>query len=322
MAYEKRVCVLKQIKRGFTADGSGLTGAVYLERLGGELTVTPRILGIAPLAEGRYVLVVRAEKMDFCLELKGNEALHVQDAPSIKGGAAVLLCFVRGEAEPIAFGSCGSEKGNFSTLLAALSQTEKGRKSPALKRQPSDMPPSNSVAEGTEGEKEDEREALPFRERAVYDDEAIASSDYYQAQDDAHAKSGGGGQSQEEEVAGGGHSAKDEADLLAKPRGSLTYYKEVRERLQEAMKKYPPDERLKGAFPQSEWVRSEAALLGMVYENGVPRYLCVAVENAGEPPEEMKEVCCLVPAAPHSHASFWVVFQDADTGEYVKVYDA
>ena len=61
MAYEKRVCVLKQMKKGFAADGGDLSGAVYAERLGSELTVTPRLLGLSPLKEGRYALAFSAE---------------------------------------------------------------------------------------------------------------------------------------------------------------------------------------------------------------------------------------------------------------------
>ena len=321
MAYEKRVCVLKQLKRGFTADGSGLSGAVYCERLGSELTVTPRILGIAPIAEGRYVLVIRAEERTLVLELKGNEALHVPNAPSVKNGFSALLCFVRGEAEPLAFGACGAAGLSYTPLLAALSEVDKGKKKTVSAGETPDMPPSDFIETEKQGENEgDESAALPFREGAVYDDEAIASADYY-AGGDAHEKGGGGGRNEAEKVAGGAHSFEDAPDLVARPRGSLTYYKEVRERLQEALKKYPADERLKGAFPQSEWVLSEVALLGVIYEEGLPRYLCVAVENTGEPPEEMKDVCALVPAAPASDVTFWVVFQDADTGDYVRVYD-
>ena len=38
MAYEKKLCILKQIGKGFTADGMPLMGAVYAERLGSDLT--------------------------------------------------------------------------------------------------------------------------------------------------------------------------------------------------------------------------------------------------------------------------------------------
>ena len=68
MAYEKRVCVMKQVKKGFTADGGALSGAVYAERTGETLKITPRLLGLAPVRDGRYVLVVRASGQTFCLD--------------------------------------------------------------------------------------------------------------------------------------------------------------------------------------------------------------------------------------------------------------
>ena len=73
-------------------------------------------------------------------------------------------------------------------------------------------------------------------------------------------------------------------------------------------------------FPRSEWVKTENALLGVVYRNGKPQYLCVAVEKNGDPPEEMKEHCTFVPESPFSdETGFYIVFQDADTGAYVTV---
>ena len=43
---------MKQVKKGFSADGSALSGAVYCERLGKEITLTPRLLGLAPVRGG------------------------------------------------------------------------------------------------------------------------------------------------------------------------------------------------------------------------------------------------------------------------------
>ncbi len=42
-------------------------------------------------------------------------------------------------------------------------------------------------------------------------------------------------------------------------------------------------------------------------------------ESHGEPAEEMKETCVFVPANPFTETEgYYVVFQDADTGEIVK----
>ena len=117
-----------------------------------------------------------------------------------------------------------------------------------------------------------------------------------------------------------GAAAPDDAvDLAARPRGTLTYYYEVKEKLDAAFAANPRDGALLKAFPHSEWVRTEGARLGIIYANGVPRYLCVAAE--GEfPPDAMKEHAVFVPKDAFSQSEgFWVVFQDADTGEYIQV---
>ena len=93
MAYEKRVCVLKQVKKGFSADGGALTGAVYAERLGSDLTLTPKIAGIAPLREGRYAFAVWVGGQTYCVEY--GASMRIANAPSLSRGISVLLCFIR-----------------------------------------------------------------------------------------------------------------------------------------------------------------------------------------------------------------------------------
>lgn len=330
MAYEKRICVLKQIKKGFSADGGALSGAVYLERLGTALTVTPRIAGLSPLKEGRYVLALRVQERDFFFELKGGEGIRLENAPSVRDGALVLLCFVRGEAEAVAYGSCGGS-GDYRSLLEALQR--EGRKKPL----PTPMPPVQNpsapapnipLAPGVplpEAPPKQEEGNARFREGAFsYDDEAIANDDYFTA-GEVHANEEGesGDQGEKEEIARAGDPQEDAHDGFLFPRRSLTYYKEIREKLEAVMKTYPPDTRLLYAFPHSEWVKSEGGLLGIIYEDGFPRYLCVATEKKGDPPAEMKESCAFVPASPFSEdEGFYVVFQDADTGEYIKVSES
>ena len=333
MAYEKRVCVLKQIKKGFSADGSALTGAVYAERLGTELTVIPKIAA-APLSEGRYCLAVWADGQIFCLEYQN--AVRLENAPSLARGFAALLCFVRGEAEPIAYGGCGEAPRDYGALLSALSRMngeegagEKKRKRPLPPPAPIQVPggiptvpltPTVPFPDETE-EAEEAKASYPFRGK--YDDEAIATSDYF-CISESDEDDGAASRREKETQAAGDRASKDESGSAhIPPRGSLTYYHEVKERLDEAFQKFPRDERLKAIFPMSEWVNSEGALLGVIYEEGKPRYLCVAVEALKEPPEEVKERGVFVPKTQCSdEEGFYVVFQDADTGEYVRVYDA
>lgn len=302
MAYEKRLCILKQMKRGFSADGGLLTGAVYAERLGGELTVTPRIAGLSPVAEGRYVLVVQAGGKYYTFGLRGNEALRVEDAPSVAEGFSVLLCFVRGEAEPIAFGRCGNAPDDHLPLLRALSEQPRKRPVP-VPMPPNQIPgaPSPQVPLAPAVPVPDsEEEPIGDTAAARYDDEAIASANFYES----------------------GPACPPAEDTAVHPfrlnRGGLTYYNKIAAKLKAAFEKYPRDSALCAALPHSEWVKTEGALLGVVYAEGIPKYLCVAIKNS--PPEEAKEASVFVPVGPYSEDDgYFVVFQDADTGDYVKV---
>lgn len=314
MSFEKRVCVLRQIKKGFTADGSALSGAVYAERMGNELTLVPRLLGIAPVREGRYALALWIDGGKFIAELSGIASIRME-APSIKAGFAVLLVYLRGEAEPVAFGSCGVAPTDYADLLAFV--TEQRKKVPAplppneLPYSPPNVPLAPSVP--LPGE------APPFRTPPEkYDDEAIAAKNYFNGQGDDDEPPACGGSLAEQAQADGAPPCEDARPVPLFPH-SLTYYHTVREKLAEAFQKYPKDTRLLSAFPLSEWVKTDSALLGIIYREGSPAYLCVAVEANGDPPEEMKGRCCFVPGDFSEKDGFFVVFQSADSGEYVTV---
>lgn len=325
MSYEKRVCVLKQLKKGFTADGSALSGAVYVERMGDELTVMPRLLGIAPVKDGRYALALWIDGGVYVAELEGAASVRLT-TPSVKAGLAVLLVYVRGTVEAVAFGSCGVAPTDHTILLSAFEKQEKKR--PAVEKTSSragKREEKPAIPQGSETKVPSFRsgEGDLAEHAATYDDEAIAESDYFRTADHGDGEI----EERDEEAAADGHEPQKD-DGARHPfhfgRGALTYYVSVREKLGEAFEKFPKDDRLTSVFPCSEWVKTDAALLGILYENGMPRYLCVAVEarEGDDPPESMKGHCRFVPASPVSDmVGFFIVFQSADTGEYVTVYD-
>lgn len=333
MAYEKKVAVLKQVGKGFSADGSALSGAVHLERFGAKLSVKVQSAGIAALKEGRYALVIKIGNETFCRALDENERTVIENAPSIKEGFGVLLAFVKDEAQPVAFGRCGASAANVDELLRALTSVEKkGEKIPAVPRIPVPPPPSIPPASPNgptipmpqNVPKEALEDRACFREGAcAYDDEAIAENDYFYdrvQESDRDENVASKGKSKGRKAAGGDHFEKDENVIrpFLNAKGKLTYYKKVREELNRAFEKFPKDMRLMKTFPRSEWVKTENALLGVIYKDGRAQYLCVAVEKKGDPPEEMKERCCFVPESPFSdEEGFYIVFQDADTGAYV-----
>ena len=317
MAYEKRVCVLRQVRKGFSADGSALTGAIYAERLGSELTVTPRIASLSPLRDGRYALYLWADDQTFCLELKGNAPIRLENAPSIAAGFSALVCYVRGEPTPVAYGRCGAAPANYAPLLEEPAQ----RKRPIpVPRPPVEVPMPNAPnvplapTVPVPGPLPDD---APHDGRAAarYNDEAIAADDYFSGAPYGDEKAPPAAEGEAAAPPGA-----DARDLLLRPGGSLTYYYSVREKLRAAFSSGARDDRLCAVWPQSEWVRQGDALLGIICREGVPRWLCVAAE--GEKPAAMGDHACFVPLSPYTEKEgFWVVFQDADTGEYVTLSD-
>lgn len=316
MAFERRVCVLRQVRKGFSADGSALTGAVYAERLGTELTITPRIAALSPLLDGRYALYLWAEGKVYCLEIKGNAPIRLENGPSVAAGFAALICFVKGDPQPIAFGRCGAAPEKYSPLLDETT----GRKRPVpVPRPPVELPipnaPNVPLAPTVPVPDPLPDDTSPHEERAAarYDDEAIAAGNYFADAGDGDEKT-----SAVHSAQAGAAASADEGDLLLRPRGALTYYYSIKKKLDAAFSEGEKDTRLNTAFPHSEWVKKGNALLGIVSEEGIPRWLCVAVE--GEKPAQMGDKAVFVPTTPYSESEgFWVIFQDADTGEYVTV---
>ncbi len=296
MAYERRMCVLKQIKKGFTADGGALSGVVYAERMG-DLILTPRVCGLVPVQEGRYALVLAVGMKKYFFELRGNTPLRVPDAPALAGGFSVLIAFVRlnAEAEPVAFGRCGADPNTAAALLAALKGAPPvGETVSAPKAQdrqdapPAPVPPARENAAPSEP---------PGVQKAQYEDEAIAAQNYFAPE---------------------GQMSQEGDDVSQKTlRRSPAYYESVREKLLAAFRDGGEDETLARAIPLSRWTKRGNALVGIVFEHGMPKYLCAAVPAEGNPPAAFQGKAVRVPVD-FGNAAYYVLFQDAETGECVE----
>ena len=147
---------------------------------------------------------------------------------------------------------------------------------------------------------------------ARYNDEAIAADNYFP--DAAH---GDEKTSASAEGETGAAAVGDAHDLFLRPRGALTYYYSVKDRLDAAFSAGERDTRLCAVYPQSEWVRQGDALLGIIYAEGIPRWLCVAAE--GEKTDRHGRTRDLRSRVSLHRFRLLGGLQDADTGEYVSV---
>ncbi|MBQ8323079.1 MAG: hypothetical protein IJX91_03850 [Clostridia bacterium] len=329
MNYVKKMCILRQAKQGFSGDGKTLSGLVKAEQYGKNLAVEVSIINFAPLVSGEYYCLLSDEKgRTEILALRGKSLFNILTDMEIADGFCAVVCFVKNEIVPIAYGVNGN--GNYdwkrilsSALSPALSKKEKREEAPA----PTPTPTPPPVAE----------EPAPAEASAAYDDETVATENYYreeengqngvsETREDARAESAGEEQDAE---AGTDPAENGDADdvLHAFKTESDGYYLSVKSEIDELMKNYPRDDTLKGAFSCSEWVRVKGEegdpqyLVGVVYEDGTARYVCyaLATENKDDPPEEIGRVSTFVPASPFDERKgFFVIFQSAATGECVK----
>ena len=109
---------------------------------------------------------------------------------------------------------------------------------------------------------------------------------------------------------------KNEKEKTVRP---LEFYYSVRAQLDEMFICYPEIASLSRAVPNSKWVKVDGAdgeyAIGIIYEEDTPKYICYGVPSKRDclPPDNMRKLCQYISI--DINDGYWVVFQDADSGE-------
>ena len=329
MQYVKKMCILRQLKQGFSGDGKALSGLVKAEQYGKNLAVEVSIINFAPLLSGEYYCILCDEKLKTeLLPLRGKSLFNVLTDMDIGRGFCAIICFVKSDIVPIAYGVNGDKQYDWKHILnATLPPTSHETQED---EQLAVSAPSQSPAEPATVN------AMPS---SVYNDEKIAGENYFEEKEnerdllhetDENASAESPSKKQDQKT--GTNSAEDENP--ANVRHAFTtnsdgYYQNVKSEIDELFSKYPQDHTLNGAFSCSKWVRVKGEenapeyLVGVIYANGKAKYICYALkaQDKNAPPEEIKDVCSFVPSSPfHEEDGFFVLFQSAHTGECLKPF--
>ena len=103
------------------------------------------------------------------------------------------------------------------------------------------------------------------------------------------------------------------------------FYLGVKPALDEMFTCYPEEEGLTALIPDSDWVRvsygaRSSYVIGLMRTAGQVEYICYGVPGNGneQPPEEMRGACQWIPVPSGTAKGYWMVFQDAKTGETVR----
>lgn len=333
----RKMCILKQLKKGFSADGAPLGGVVRVEKYGKPVTLQISLINFAPLSEGQYVCVLcdkSGERLVFALTPRVGEYCAENTPFDPEKGFCALVCFVKNDVICLAAGQNGGGSYSLKLLLDGLKPPE--RKSVA----PASVPAQPAAAERQEAKKEIEEPPMPGKtpkeERGrtdkKYDDEAVSEVNYYA--DGKRAGAVSAGLENENAVAESGKTAtdgpraeKNEDDPLEELfhpfrfTDGQSYYLKVKDELEELFSKGERMRELECAVPNSEWVRvTEGCAVGIVYEELHARYIAYALPARTDVPPKGMENACFIPLRNAAeYRGYFVLFQDAATGECVRV---
>ena len=340
MNYVKKMCILRQIKQGFSADGKHLSGLIKAEQYGKNLAVEISIINLAPLLSGEYYCLLSDGKgKTEMLCLRGKSLFNILTDMDISGGFCGIICHVKTEVVPIAYGVNGNRQYDWKKILNATLPPVFPKKTP--KNEPDEETAETKAETHDHSHILEERESgatkNPLSEEREYDDESIVEKNYFEEENNERKQFEktiqnvrGEGANQIENAQEGANTSKNvDASRVLHPFKTNPdgYYLTVKSEIEELFKFYPKDKTLCGAFSCSDWVRVKGTakdpqyLVGVLYEDGRARYICyaLATENKDQPPEEIKNVCTFVPLSVFDTTrGFFVIFQSAASGECVK----
>ena len=345
MNYVKKMCILRQVKQGFSGDGKALSGLIKIEQYGKNLAVEVSIINFAPLVSGEYYCLLSDGKgKTEMLSLRGKSLFNILSDLDISAGFCGIICYVKNEIIPIAYGINGNGSYDWRAILNATLPPvfPRAEQENAL----SDVPKYGEMPHAGEFFDEKLQNQPPMSalneenklSTTSYDDENVATENYYDKEknhepielqktvENAHAES----TTQEPNAKAGSDLEEDgDAERVLHPFATAPdgYYKTVKNEIDELFKNYPRDKTLNGAFSCSEWVRLKGSakapeyLVGVLYDDGKASYICyaLAADDKDNPPEEIKNVCTFVPcSALNERLGFFVLFQSVSTGECIK----
>ena len=313
----KKVLIIKQLSEGFGQNGKSVSGICRAEIEGGVFTLSLSFINLCLVSSGEYfAYLLFPDKTLFPIEL-GNRPISITKTfdHNFNKEFCVGLFFVKDDL-PVLVGFSSTSP----TLDASL-----------LKK---------SVIDKLLNVRKNKKSG-------GYDDEAVATENYYLLDgfdektallggiDNEHvwAKTNVSNQSSEEKTQEKPNDTsiyQNETDQNKGAKYSKTnpYYLSAKQELEGIFLKFPSEESLSKMVENSRWAKinythDKYYVVGVVKENDKEKYICYGVPApySIEPPKELKGYCSFVPLSIFDlkGKGYWMMFQDANTGECVKL---
>lgn len=364
--FDKTVIVLKHSETEFSASKTPACAICRAETEDGVTTVYFSPVGFGALANGNYVLYVAF----------GDKTLFSRDLGKVP--SSVAFTFRREETRErdiaagvwavkddlpllVAYGKSENARFSRKDYCSAVINDVLSRKKIREKDFPYAADEKNDGNIDEKGE-----EVSPARESAVsldgsentcatedlnecslffspYDDEAVATENFYGADDKIREKlfsvkekydeyfrrENRGDDShraqEKDEIAENACLSENETDVKG---GESDFGKKVTAELNALFDKYPEEENLKKIFPDSRWAKVFYAeekfyVVGVIKEDGKEKYICYGVPSrySPEPPKELAGYCSFIPLSIFDLKGdgYFMMFQDAVSGKCVHI---
>lgn len=343
MGYEKKIAVLKQIGTGYAGGDRPVAGIFKIETYAATCRAEVSLLGAKAGVFFVAVLCGDGQSYRFPIQNLAKTQAVLPDLPNLAKGVACLV-LSDGDYSPVAFGMSGlvncSVQGMRDEFIKSLGVEKQGED----EKQDEEVCPQIAPAP-TEDEKRVRAEEELYR---IYQDEVVASENYFlmpdvdmerlsivekeKAQDEGDGHQDGiiatNGAIQESGDGNGADVISYEADVCPvqnkEERARGAYYQSVKGELDALFSDYPEEHILAQNVPDSKWVRVEASggrhyVVGVIEQGGLPAYICYGVPGRYQknPPKALDGYCSYLPLSVFDlHGDgYWMMFQDADTGD-------
>ena len=184
-------------------------------------------------------------------------------------------------------------------------------------------------------------EKLPVFQAQEYDDEALATDNYYgfdlqsvmgedkiedQFVSERDLENERASLRKEEEKGAPCDSWQDEMVKGDEPceQGQDDYYYKIKSRLNDLFKDFPPQTQLANMVNESRWAKVESGgkhyVVGVICERGLAKYICYGLPGLfSKEPDSLKGYSSFIPLSPFDlkGEGYWVMFQDAESGKRI-----
>lgn len=277
-------------------------GVLTLEYDGGEIIGNVRLYNFSSEPEGILSVGILSDgqvlKAGLTSENTGFYTFKLGGSKELGNFSCAIVNFVKGEATPILYGSCGNVPTTEERLINSLS---------VFDEQPSVENVSKTLDQNQIFlDNQDEIDELIDNQFSACDNkcsECKYRDAFFKLEDEPFV----------EEV-------EEEQD---------TFFDGIKEQIETLFDKFPEEEILKEIIPESKWVKidyeekGEYYVVGLLYENDIVKYVCYGVPSvySDEPPKDLKGFAQWLPidSAKEEGFGYWITYQDAYSGENVKL---